>query len=279
MGHYSRRVAYSAIFGITVALLSSLLSASPATAESRQGQEREARKACLAGDYAKGVAILSALFVDTKNPTYIFNQGRCFEQNRRYEDAIARFDEYLQTGSTNLTPDDKSAAEQHMAHSKEMLDRERATSPAPVVARPTPAPAATDQPAAEPSPPVVLRTEARPTSTATTATGSGLRIAGIVTASAGVALVAAGVVFSLEANSLLTDMYNKVDGYSSSKESEAKLCKTLGWVGYGAGAALIATGAILYGVGLKARGDTSTTVAVLPAVGANQVGAIISGAF
>jgi hypothetical protein len=259
-----------------VAPLSPLLLASPAAAESRQGQEREARKACLAGDYAKGVAILSALFVDTKNPTYIFNQGRCFEQNRRYEDAIARFDEYLQTGSMNLTPDDKSAAEQHMAHSKEMLDRERATSPAPVVARPTPAVATTDAPAAESSPPEVVRTESRPTSTAT---GSGLRIAGIVTASAGVALVAAGVVFSLEANSLLTDMYNKVDGYSSGKASDAKLCKTLGWVGYGAGAALIATGAILYGVGLKAKGDSSAAVALLPAVGANQVGAILSGAF
>ena len=133
----------------------------------------------------KGVAILSSLFVDTKNPTYVFNQGRCFEQNRRYEDAIARFDEYLQTGSMNLTPDDKRAAEQHMAHSKEMLDRERATSPEPVVARPTPAVTTTDAPAAESSPPEVVRTESRPTSAAT---GSGLRIAGIVTTSAGVAV-------------------------------------------------------------------------------------------
>ena len=46
--------------------------------------------ACLSGDYTKGVAILSELFVDTKDPTYLFNQGRCFEQNRRYDDAIAR---------------------------------------------------------------------------------------------------------------------------------------------------------------------------------------------
>jgi hypothetical protein len=32
--------------------------------------------ACLSGDYTKGVAILSELFVDTKDPTYLFNQGR-----------------------------------------------------------------------------------------------------------------------------------------------------------------------------------------------------------
>jgi hypothetical protein len=44
----------------------------------KAGQERAARKACLSGDYAKGVEILSDLFIDTKDPVYLFNQGRCF---------------------------------------------------------------------------------------------------------------------------------------------------------------------------------------------------------
>jgi hypothetical protein len=77
-----------------------IVAAAPAIAASRgaeqyAAQERAARKACLKGDYGKGVDILADLFVDTKDPTYIFNQGRCFEQNRRYEDAIGRFEEYL----------------------------------------------------------------------------------------------------------------------------------------------------------------------------------------
>jgi hypothetical protein len=57
--------------------------------DSKQSQERAARKACLTGDYAKGVDILSDLFIELRDPTFLFNQGRCFEQNRRYEDAIA----------------------------------------------------------------------------------------------------------------------------------------------------------------------------------------------
>ena len=75
-----------------------VLATSPALAASRQAQELTARTSCLSGDYAKGVAILSELFVDTKDATYIFNQGRCFEQNSRYQDAIARFQEYLRAG-------------------------------------------------------------------------------------------------------------------------------------------------------------------------------------
>lgn len=59
----------------------------------RQALEREARRACLSGEYVKGVALLSDLFVDSKDPNYIFNQGRCFEQNLRFEEAIGRFGE------------------------------------------------------------------------------------------------------------------------------------------------------------------------------------------
>lgn len=285
MGRNRRRTVrlLTSVPSILVAAVLSLAAASPpASAEGKQGQEREARRACLSGDYARGVAILSALFVDTKDPTFLFNQGRCFEQNRRYEDAIARFDEYLQTGDQKLTPADRRAAEQHIAHSKEMLAQERATSPTPVVVtQPNPPPVSAGPPAEtvapnpEPSGPVVTKT--KPGSTGETP-GSGLRIAGIVTASVGVAAVAAGVLFSLRANSLLTDLEAK-DGYSSQKESDQKTYRALGWAGYGVGAACVVTGAILYGVGLSARSSASNSVAILPAMGTNQVGAIFFGGF
>lgn len=57
-----------------------------------------ARTACLAGDYSKGATILSQLFVETKDPNYIYNQARCFEQNSRYQEALSRFQEYLRVG-------------------------------------------------------------------------------------------------------------------------------------------------------------------------------------
>ena len=69
---------------VGVAIVFSLLAGGPALAASRQARENLARQACLDGNFAEGVSILSKLFVETKNVTYIFNQGRCFEQNRRY---------------------------------------------------------------------------------------------------------------------------------------------------------------------------------------------------
>ena len=96
------------------------LAASPAQAASRQTPEKTARKACLSGDYEKGVAILSDLFVETQDPTWIFNQARCFEQNRRYEDAIARFQEYLRA-APSLSAADKELTEKHIADCREIL--------------------------------------------------------------------------------------------------------------------------------------------------------------
>lgn len=52
-----------------------------ATDEEVERRARSARTACLAGDYAKGVAILSELFVTTKDPSFIYNQG-CLGWNR-----------------------------------------------------------------------------------------------------------------------------------------------------------------------------------------------------
>jgi len=95
--------------------LSLLLLARSAQAQPTSGeQERVARKACLVGDTAKGVEILADLFIDTRDPTHIYNQGRCFEQNRRYADAVARFREYL-LKAVDLDAKAKAEVEQHIA--------------------------------------------------------------------------------------------------------------------------------------------------------------------
>ena len=225
-----------------ISLVASLIATSPAAADSRGQQERQARKACLTGDYTKGVAILSDLFIDTRDPTYIFNQGRCFEQNRRYDEAIARFDEYLQAGKGQLTAADRSAAEQHISHSKEMLAQEHAISPAPGC---SPTNSANVGCCVGPrGASLAARGRQAPATARSRGDGSGLRIAGIVIASVGVVAVAAGVIFSLEANSLLTNL-EKNNGYSSSKASEQQAFPVLGWTGHGVGAACIAAGAIL----------------------------------
>jgi tetratricopeptide (TPR) repeat protein len=265
----------------TLAVLFSLLVSGPVLAAgkkpTKQARESAARTACLDGNYSEGVAILSKLFVETKDPTYIFNQGRCFEQNRRYEDAISRFQEYLRAGRKTLEANDKAEAEQHMSDCREMLAQERGTSPPPstpqpVVATPTPYVAPEPvQPTPEPQP-MIAQSAAKPAST-----GAGLRIGGIAVASFGAVAAGVGLAFNLMANSTVDDMYKTPDGYT--KESNRKNYETVAWVGYGVGAACVVTGTVLYVIGRKAKSNHSDDIALIPMVGQDRAGAVLSGAF
>ena len=73
-----------------------LLAAAPrAMGANLESKERAAKKACLLGEVDKGAEILADLYVDTNDATYIYNQGRCFEQNGKNDQAVLRFKEYL----------------------------------------------------------------------------------------------------------------------------------------------------------------------------------------
>ena len=222
----------------------------------------------------------SKLFVDTKDPTFIYNQGRCFEQNLRYEEAIGRFQEYLRAGK-KLSKNEQADAQKHIADCKGLI----ASQPQPAVTAPAaaPAPAAAavavaPQPAAPPAasgaPPMIQQSSQQPAGES----GSSLRTAGIITAAFGGAAVVTGVVLNLKVNSMASDL-QKTDGYSAGKESDRKTYETLGWGGYGVGAACVATGAVLYYLGLRS-GDTGTaSVALVPAFAPGQAGALVKGVF
>lgn len=116
--------------------------ASAATAPTVDDQQKAAKRACLAGDYVTGVRILADLFVDSNDPTYLFNQGRCYEQNVRYEEAIGRFNEYLRK-TPSLTAAERTDTEAHIAACEAALGRSAVrasevivTAPAVVPARP-----------------------------------------------------------------------------------------------------------------------------------------------
>lgn len=261
-----------------VGLASLILTSAPAFASGKATQERAARKACLDGDYAKGVGILSNLFLDTKDPTHVFNQGRCFEQNRHFDEAIARFQEYLRLGQGKLKPADSASAEQHIADCRAMLAQERGAAPVPAEPQMfVPPPAPLPPPAANPQmvSPLMARTTAE---RAPSSDGSGLRVAGVVTASVGLAAIVGGIVFNTMANNAIADM-ESAEKYTSGKDSDNKTYKALAVVGYGLGAACVVTGAVLYGIGLKAKANSPSNVALVPAVGVGQVGAVLTGAF
>jgi tetratricopeptide (TPR) repeat protein len=254
-----------------------LLPAASARAAGIEAKERLARTACLAGDYAKGVALLSELFVSTLNPTYIYNQGRCFEQNRQYEDAISRFQEYLRAGK-KLGKEAKAEAQKHIADCREEL-AQKAPQPAVVAPPPAPPPAPLPPPSLPPAPTPDPATQtvqagAQPASRP----GSGLRTAGIVVTAVGGTALIAGLVLNLKVNSMADDL-QKTDGWSDSKESDRKSYATLGWVSYGVGAACVATGAVLYVLGLRSTDGGSGSVALAPAFGSDHAGAVLKGAF
>ncbi len=246
----------------------------PASAASRQAKERTAKKACLAGDPAKGVEILAELYVDTNDITYIFNQGRCFEQNSRYKDAIGRFREYLLKGET-LTAEEKAVAQKRIEACESYLPKSESplTPPAPVASTPV-VPA---QPAQVPVSPEVVTVAQQPQPLDAKA-GSGLRIAGITVVSVGAAALLTGVILNLKVNSMSNDL-EKPNNFNRDTDTSRKNYKTLGWVSYGVGAACLAGGSLLYYLGWHSGRDSGASVALVPSVAPGIAGALLTGAF
>jgi hypothetical protein len=255
---------------LLIVLITLLLASQTARAGGRESRERSARLACLSGDYAKGVAILAELFIDTKDPNFLYNQGRCFEQNLRYVEAIGRFQEYLRA-SKKLSKDEQADAEKHIADCKGLLAAESQ----PVVAAPVAAPPPAVPTVVEAAPlPMVQQSGPQPASDS----GAGLRTAGIITAAFGGAAVVTGVILNLKVNSMASDM-QKTNGYTDSKDSDRKTYVSLGWAGYGVGAACVVTGAVLYYLGARSGAPGAASVAFVPALAPGQAGAFVKGAF
>ena len=249
--------------------------------DTQDSKERAAKTACLSGDYAKGVAILAELYVRTNDPNHLFNQGRCFEQNGKYSEAIIRFREFL-LKNTDAGNTSDGLAEKHIAACQALLDKDKDSTATTHAVAPIQAPAlvqssaehpALTGPAANAAAALPTPENARPT---TAAPGSGLRIAGIATLAVGVAGIAGGIVLNLKANSL-ADEIETTKPYQRSKENSRASYETLGWVGYGLGAACLAGGAILYYLGYGK--DQRASVAFLPTAAPGAAGAVLQGAF
>jgi hypothetical protein len=139
---------------ILTVLLAGLLGSQPAFAAKASSLDKQAMKACLSGDYQKGVSILADLFVETGDATYLWNQGRCYEQNVHYVEAAERFREYLRK-APRLSAKVKAETEKHIAECEAAIARSRlADPPPPSPPRPEPTPLPPPQPA--PAPQVVV---------------------------------------------------------------------------------------------------------------------------
>jgi hypothetical protein len=134
------------VWKILTVLSVGLLGSQPAFAAKAATLEKQAMKACLSGDYLKGVSLLADLFVETGDATYLYNQGRCYEQNVRYVEAAERFREYLRK-APKLTAKVREETEKHIAECESAVAKSHLADPPPP-SRPVPTP-----PPSEPPPP------------------------------------------------------------------------------------------------------------------------------
>jgi hypothetical protein len=248
-------------------------------AQKTEAKAKAARTACLAGDVAKGAALLAELYIDTKDANHIYNQGRCFEQNHRYEDAISRFREFLRKGQ-NLAAEDKADVEKHIAECQSLATSSGAPAAAKAeTAAPVPPPSAPAAPPATPTPTPVVATppvvEASPPA-ATASPPNNLKVAGIACGAVGLASIGTAIYFSTRVSSL-SDSITTSDTPSASDYQSGKTAQTMQWVFYGVGAAALATGSVLYYLGWRAAEPGQTAFA--PMVGPGFAGVAAKGVF
>jgi hypothetical protein len=225
----------------------------------------------------KPFGALGDLFVETDDAAYVYNQGRCFEQNHRWNDAIDRFKEYLRK-VPDLQATEKASVESHISDCQ--VEQAKLAPPS---AAPTATPAPAPLSAAAVPPPRSAETVnlmATPTSPAVEQHfGARLRTAGIVTASVGVLALAGGLVCNVQANSLAKDLSGTT--YDRSKASTRDTYVTFMWVGYGTGVAALAAGATLFFLGGRSgtTADTSPTVSLIPALGPGLTSLSLRGSY
>jgi hypothetical protein len=276
-----------ALFVLAGPVILGLLGAPRAVAaESRKALEKAAKKACAAGDFRKGIEILAGLYVDSDDTTFIFNSGRCYEQNHQWVDALDRFREYLRK-TPQMTDSDRTDVDKHIADCESFLEKQEAK----LSPRPAPASAfqatpvsvapesATDASSSRSGP---AETVASPAYDGVHDGGSssgstGLRITGIVLGSVGVAALAGGLILNLKANSLANNYNNKPNDSTRSTQSSYK---TGSEVLYGVGAGTVVVGVVLYLIGHSGGGETKAAqVSVLPSFASSEFSLSLGSTF
>jgi hypothetical protein len=212
-------------------------------------REAEARKECLAGRYQHGIDLLATLFTETKDPNYIYNQARCYQQNNRPEEAISRFREYLRK-APNLAASEEAEVKGYIRECETLKAEQLAA------ARPT-----------TPSTDVELRERlARDEERR----ARHLRVAGISIAAAGAAALGFGAYMSYRTSTLETDFKDKqrlnmnrfFDRTAYNNGQRAELFQ---WIGYAVGAVAVGTGGIFYYLGYRER-EGGRSIALVPAL-------------
>jgi hypothetical protein len=252
-----------------------------------EAREAEAKRACDAGRVQEGARLLTELLRRTNDGTYIFNLGRCHQQNGQADKALREFRTYLRR------PDQDPAA---AAAARAYIAQLDPPPPAPAVNPPSdlppalPAAAAVPSPAAPVVPPADLISPAP--SPSPSPPGRVLRVAALVTGGVGLAGLVTGAAYALQTHGLeqekreALERQDKPPEWFEGQDQKGERAERLQWLCLGVGGAALAAGGVLYYFGERAgHGDEASHASALGSVHATPLalpglaGAVISGRF
>jgi hypothetical protein len=211
-------------------------------------REAEAKIACLGGRPDRGIEILAQLYTETNEPNYLYNQGRCFQQNSRHAEALSRFREYLRKAQ-GLSPQERDEVQTFIKECEAQKDQTGGPGPTAVVS------SAGDE-------------AARAASTGR------MRTIGYAAAGVGVAALAVGAVMSWQVKAK-QDAFEKDHklSFSQTEYNSGQRVEVLQWVGYAVGVVALGTGGIFYYLG--SQHHEGGGVALVPVVTGTTAGALL----
>jgi tetratricopeptide (TPR) repeat protein len=207
------------------------------------------------GDYDRAFAEYNEAYRLVPKPQLLFNIGSAYRRKAETTHAVDDMRAAVKYYQAYLDAEPKgkgaSDARQFIAVLGKAIDEAPPPEPAPT-AQPASSPASPAPPEPAPAPPpapiVAVPAPLPVADVAPRDTGRSLRIAGLVAAGVGVALVATGVVFGLQAKSANDDLaaLRAGDMWDQARYESAEAAQRNMYIFAGGGAAAIAGGAVLY---------------------------------
>ena len=298
-----------ALAGILVYGLALAASAAPAAAaDAAQARVAfaEGQKLFVAGDFRGAMTWFKNGYLQTQDPAFLLNTAQCHRSLGETQEALMMFKLYLKSSPVGVDPRSRDIA----SNAINELEGQAKTAP-PVLAAPPSPPTSASVPlgpaapaAAAVAPPTrdsgrKLKTDAasmfvleptpeldaaRPAETVartpdnTEATQDHLRLAAVVCGAVGIVSLGTGVYHWTRARSR-SDSANLTLVYDQASYDDGKHAETMQWIFYGAGAALVATGAGLYAYSRWFLPPKQSSVSLAPMAGPGAAGVAAVGSF
>jgi tetratricopeptide (TPR) repeat protein len=262
---------YGTLIVLSFVLAAGAAHAADGNAEAARQHYNKAVQLYDLGHFEEAIGEFEKAYESKQDPVLLYNLAQSYRRLGNHKQALDLYRNFLlRMPGTPYRTD----VEARIASLQKLVAEEAAE--APPAPGPAPAPSSTTPPVALPPAPLVATAPA--TTTPTGRDGRGLRIAGWASAGAGVVAVTGGVLFGLRARSL-SQRVTDAPIFQASDESSGKTAARMQWVCYGAGAALLATGAVLFFLGRPRAASASPAVAVAPALFPAGAGLVTEGTF